>query len=236
VRPLGTSVPVLLLATLAGLLALPAPARSEPRPSRDVVEAKARYRAGVAAYERGLLDEAIRSFQRAYELDPAPILLYNIAQSYRKKGESDQAVLFYRRYLEADPQTRNRARVLSRIDELEGRRTSASLAAAAATVASPAAPVAPSPSPPPRAALSPAPPVRSAAPEVHAPTAAPAPLMSAVARPADDERPIYGRPWFWGAVAGALIVAATAVVLSSRGGGGLSCSDCNAPSVSVPTR
>jgi tetratricopeptide (TPR) repeat protein len=62
-------------------------------------------------YKLGRFSEAIAEFQQAYEVDPAPIYLFNIAQAYRQIGNNDRAIFFYRRYLEDAPQTRNRAAI-----------------------------------------------------------------------------------------------------------------------------
>jgi tetratricopeptide (TPR) repeat protein len=43
---------------------------------------------GMAAYRQGRYDEALASFKRAYELVRVPLLLFNIAQAYRLKGDA----------------------------------------------------------------------------------------------------------------------------------------------------
>jgi tetratricopeptide (TPR) repeat protein len=96
-------------------------------------EAKIQYKKGTAAYEEGHFDEAVAAFTRAHELDPAPILLFNIAQAHWKKGDNQQALVFYRRYLDADPAGAERPRVEARIRELE-----ASAAPARRVLAAPA--------------------------------------------------------------------------------------------------
>jgi hypothetical protein len=84
-----------------------------------VTQAKAHYELGMTAYSLGHYDRAVDSFTKAYDLDPAPVLLYNIAQAHWKKGNPEQAVAYYKRYLEADPNAQNRARIKNRIRELE---------------------------------------------------------------------------------------------------------------------
>ena len=87
----------------------------------DAAQARTHYDAARRSYDIGRFDQAIEAFTRAYQLDPAPILLFNIGQAHWKKGDSEQALLFYRRYLEADPAADNRQRVEDRIRELEAR-------------------------------------------------------------------------------------------------------------------
>lgn len=73
---------------------------------------------GQAAYETGDYDTAVRSWERAYELDPRPLLQYNLAQAYERLGHLDRAVAAYRLYVEntpgEDPRAQNaRARIAS---------------------------------------------------------------------------------------------------------------------------
>jgi tetratricopeptide (TPR) repeat protein len=102
---------------------------AQPRTRSPQDQAKEQYERGVVAYNLERFDDAIAAFTRAYELDPAAILLYNIAQARWKKGENDRALFYYRRYLEADPNAENRAAVEARIKELERPRPSPPVAA-----------------------------------------------------------------------------------------------------------
>jgi len=82
--------------------------------------AKSLYDKGATEYNLGHFAEAIANFEKAYELDPAPILLFNIAQSHRQSGNNERALFFYRRYLEqAAPDASNRPDVEKRAKELE---------------------------------------------------------------------------------------------------------------------
>jgi len=57
----------------------------------------------ITAQEAKSYDVAIALYMEAYRLVPHPILLFNIGQTYRLAGSLEQAELFYRRYLEQDP-------------------------------------------------------------------------------------------------------------------------------------
>ncbi len=81
--------------------------------------AKPHYEKGASEYNLGHFAEAISEFEKAYEQDPAPILLFNIAQAHRQSGNNERAAFFYRRYLEQDPNADNRADVEKRIKDLE---------------------------------------------------------------------------------------------------------------------
>lgn len=74
---------------------------------------------GVAEYNAGHYTEAAALLTRAYELDPAPRLLFNIARAHDRGGEREKARSFYRRYLDGstEPELAQRARsALARLD------------------------------------------------------------------------------------------------------------------------
>jgi hypothetical protein len=81
--------------------------------------ARPHYEKGATEYNLGHFPEAIAEFERAYQLDPAPILLFNIAQAHRQNSNNERAAFFYRRYLEQEPNAANRADVEKRIKDLE---------------------------------------------------------------------------------------------------------------------
>ena len=64
---------------------------------------KARYERAVALYTSGQYDQAIAEFQAVYEIKPAPILLFNIAQAQRKAKQYKNAVDTYTRFLATNP-------------------------------------------------------------------------------------------------------------------------------------
>jgi tetratricopeptide (TPR) repeat protein len=69
-------------------------------------EARIHYEAGEQYYVRGQYALAIREFEEAYRLAPAPALLYNIAQSYERNGQFQRARDNLARYIDsgaADP-------------------------------------------------------------------------------------------------------------------------------------
>jgi tetratricopeptide (TPR) repeat protein len=98
-----------LLATVAHA----APVDPETR-----AEAKREYENGRLKFDLGKFDEAVESFQRAYELVDDPIILYNIGQSYRLGQNHSRALLFYKSYLRRRPDAPNRTEVERRITEL----------------------------------------------------------------------------------------------------------------------
>lgn len=96
-----------------------ATASGAPTADEDArTQAKAINERALRQYNVGHYEQAIEGFAAAYELVGEPSLLYNIAQAHRKLGHSEEAIRFYRRFLDADPQSRNREAVEQRIAEL----------------------------------------------------------------------------------------------------------------------
>jgi tetratricopeptide (TPR) repeat protein len=81
-------------------------------------DAQEHFKRGVKLYNLGHFQESIPEFEKAYDLDPQPILLFNIAQSHRQNGNKERALFFYRRYLEQEPNATKRADVEQRMKEL----------------------------------------------------------------------------------------------------------------------
>jgi hypothetical protein len=82
--------------------------------------AKEHYRAGLEAYKNGQYDVAIKELKRAYLLKRLPALLLNIGATYRKMGDLDLALHFYKKYLdEAPPEARDRGDVENTVKEIE---------------------------------------------------------------------------------------------------------------------
>lgn len=59
--------------------------------------------AGVAAYQRGDYETAIRELELAYAAEPDPVLLYAQAQAHRLGGHCEEAVELYHRYIDTKP-------------------------------------------------------------------------------------------------------------------------------------
>jgi tetratricopeptide repeat protein len=77
------------------------------------------YERATRAYDLGKYPEAIDEYQKAYEIDGDPVMLYNIAQAYRLNDQPQDAVHFYRRYLQRSPDARNRDDVERKITALD---------------------------------------------------------------------------------------------------------------------
>jgi tetratricopeptide repeat protein len=215
----------------AAILLIAAPGRGAAAgKSESDKAARAHFQQAEKAFNLGNFEEALAAYQAAYAAKPLPGFLFNLAQCQRNLGNQERALFFYRRYLELEPQTPNRAVVEGLIAESEKRLAAqpaaAGLAPAPAAASPPPPPVlAP---PPPSAPVTVAPPAETAAAPV-APSPAPAPSTIMEAPPETPPMlvttgsvpppPLYRRWWFWATLGGvAAAGVATALLISSGHG------------------
>lgn len=147
----ASSTPMNRAARLICLLWIALAARSahavvadSPDADAALQSAKTEFEDAQALYTRELYDDAAAKFLSAYERKPFPAFLFNAAVAYEKAKKLDQAVQFFEKYLEKDPEAKDGPEVKSRIEQLK-----AMLVPPPPPV--PAAPGAPpAPAPPPR--------------------------------------------------------------------------------------
>jgi hypothetical protein len=76
------------------------PAAASPAPRSAVQkEADRHFKSGVALFKEAKYTEALAEFERAYEIAPHPLVLYNIAGCHRELSRYSDAVAYYRRFL-----------------------------------------------------------------------------------------------------------------------------------------
>lgn len=124
----------MLLATAPGALAQPTPTPerppdAEPPESSNDVLAKKLYRDGDRRYSEGRYTEAIRNFERAYELSKRPLILFAMANTFERMGEYAKAREKLQKFVQASPSGDVDA-VRQRIRELEKRVAAKKVAAA----------------------------------------------------------------------------------------------------------
>jgi hypothetical protein len=98
---------VLVVAMPAVLDAAPRPRpapqrpRTPPAPERapEQQEADRLFKSGVALFKEAKYAEALAEFERAYEIAPHPLVLYNIAGCHRELSHYAEAVTYYGRFL-----------------------------------------------------------------------------------------------------------------------------------------
>jgi len=84
---------------------------------------------GTAHYKAGRYGEALKTFDRANELNPNPIVRYNQAACLDKLGQREQAVEKYKSYVAIAPHAADATKVRDRIAALEAQMTNLSRAA-----------------------------------------------------------------------------------------------------------
>jgi tetratricopeptide (TPR) repeat protein len=80
-------------------------------------EAKAHVKVADTAFKLGRFDEALAEYAKAYELFPAPPLLFNLAQCHKNLKHWERAVFFFEGYLRERPEASNRSVVEDLIRE-----------------------------------------------------------------------------------------------------------------------
>jgi len=105
-------------------LAAPRPKAPPPaRPEQKTPEQKAaerHFQSGVALFQEAKYAEALAEFERAYEIAPQPLVLYNIAGCHRELSHYSEAVTFYRRFLADGKGKAKPARLAAAQAELDG--------------------------------------------------------------------------------------------------------------------
>ena len=66
----------------------------------DFARANELYNTAQKALDEGRGDDAARDFLAAYEITKDPVLFFKIGSAYEKAGKCDEAVSYYKRYLE----------------------------------------------------------------------------------------------------------------------------------------
>lgn len=108
------------LLAAAPIAIAPAGSRAEPAASKaDIQAAKAYAEAGVTAQNSGDYDTAITLYEKAYELVPRPVLVFDMAQAHRLAGRAEKALKLYRRFLKEAPRDPQASLARELVAELE---------------------------------------------------------------------------------------------------------------------
>jgi iron complex outermembrane receptor protein len=70
-------------------------------------EARGHFKKGMSAIAEGHYEAGIDELKAAYDILPHPNVLYNIARAYVDMGDLENAVVYYRKYLEGAPKDRD---------------------------------------------------------------------------------------------------------------------------------
>jgi hypothetical protein len=102
---------------------------------------------GSKRYEAHDYEGAVREFEKARLIRPAPGLDFNIGRAHDRLGHIEQAIASYRLYVEAKPEPRDATEVRERVRVLEGRLEQMRPAPPIAQPAAPSPAAAPAPAP-----------------------------------------------------------------------------------------
>ncbi|MDB5215813.1 MAG: TonB-dependent receptor, partial [Myxococcaceae bacterium] len=97
-------VALLAIAVVALLVLRTTPAFADAR-----TEARSHFKKGMDEITAGKYDDGIAELQKAYQLLPHPNVLYNIARAYAEAGDLEEAITYFRKYLEGNPPDKEEA-------------------------------------------------------------------------------------------------------------------------------
>jgi tetratricopeptide (TPR) repeat protein len=161
----------------------------------DKPRARELFRQGTQHYKLGEYQEALTAFKEAYRNFEEPSFLFNIAQCHRQLGQKQDAMRFYRTYLNDVPEAPNRAEVKTLIASLDA----AIKQEAEAKRGEPQGTLSPPPEP-----------------ERHAMTTQVAAHDNALTASAPEKpakKPLVKQWWLWTAVGGAVVAVGLGVGL-----------------------
>ncbi|MFH1435394.1 MAG: tetratricopeptide repeat protein [Pseudomonadota bacterium] len=90
----------------------------------DLEKAKLLFLEATEYYNEGMYAKAVIKFHDTYDLSPQPELLFNIAVCYEELNQTGSAIEYYRKYLEENPDTEDKAAIEKKIAKLESGDTS----------------------------------------------------------------------------------------------------------------
>ena len=91
--------------------------RSDPASADAKADARVQVIAADKHFKLGLFVEALDEYSKAYQLYPAPPLLFNIGQCHRNLKDWEKAIFFFEGFLSARPDAKNRRQIEDLIRE-----------------------------------------------------------------------------------------------------------------------
>src|SRR5262245_18364639 len=89
----------LVLALVMTAVTADAKPKKPDKPAPEQKEADRHFKSGVALFKESKFAEALAEFERANDLAPHPLVLYNIAACHRELSNYAEAVKFYKKFL-----------------------------------------------------------------------------------------------------------------------------------------
>jgi len=204
-RRTSLSSPGLVIACLACLLVGAAPLLAAESGNARAA-AKAEVQKAQLHYKLGRFEEALVAYSHAYELFPAPALLFNIGQCHKNLKNYERAIFFFEGYLREETSPNARTRTLAQELVAESRAELERQRAAEVELKK-------ATSPPPAA------PSSSVAAMFGAPAPpAAAPVLVDASPAASSTKPLLRRWWFWTALGVGTAAVVTGVALYASTG------------------
>lgn len=197
-RPFATLLFALTVTVVTGRAAQ---AQLTPQQKQEIHQ---HYDRATRAYDLGKYPEAVDEYQKVYEIDGDPVMLYNIAQAYRLNDQPQDAIHFYRRYLQRAPDARNRDDVERKIATQEKVIEDKRKAAAAVQPPPPVTPVVKTPPKP----VEPAKPVE--------PVSPPPPILTAPVAPPPEPPSTTRRIIGWSMIGAGVAADVVAIIEGIR--------------------
>lgn len=95
----------------------PTPAHAEGRKASR--KAQRVFKEGQAFFEKGMYTEAAARFLKASQIDPHPVIMYNVGRAYEEDGELVKALQFYRAAIGLEPSSAVEAQLTAKIKDVE---------------------------------------------------------------------------------------------------------------------
>lgn len=124
--PAAAIVACLMCSSASALARAPHPPTPPKEGAKEGSSEKTRaadlFKKSADAYLKGDFTQAIALLDEAYQLDPQPVLLYNLARAHEGLGHLDEAITLYERYLTQEPTSPDRGAIEQRIVTLRRQR------------------------------------------------------------------------------------------------------------------
>lgn len=115
----STRLAFLVIGSLAtSAVAQPAPAAKQQPTQQELASARAHFQAAEAAKARRDYKTAATEYLAAHELFQDPEFFFDIGEVYRLAGDEPNALTYYQKYLDAEPNGRGAAVARAAVDEL----------------------------------------------------------------------------------------------------------------------
>lgn len=111
----GPRLTMCALLLSAASTATPAFAQAPTPPASTKERAKATYLEGAKAFKAKDYATALQLFERAYKLDPSPVLIYNLARVHEEMGNAAESIDHFELYLSRVPDSPDKGDIERRV-------------------------------------------------------------------------------------------------------------------------